>query len=304
MIDSRGNPFEVPGRWLRVNLHAHTTRSDGHMSPVDVAAWYWMHDYCVLALTEHEHLFEEEIPNTPPDKLLLPGVETTWKLGDGHEVDVLILGTTAMVKHLLQLAQSRARTLNSLQHLLEKARQVGAFTILAHPRWSNLDPKLVTAFSNCGAFEIYTHCAELENRTGFSVEYWERALIEGYRLWGVATDDSHGDLPDLGGGWIYLKTDEINVASILEALRLGWFYASNGAEFHDIRVGKGYVVVSADSEATISIVLDNREKREFRISAASGKVEARIPQTVRFVRIQCRTKSGKFAWTNPIFVGD
>ena len=33
-----GNPFLVPGRWYRGNLHMHSTNSDGAKSPADAVA--------------------------------------------------------------------------------------------------------------------------------------------------------------------------------------------------------------------------------------------------------------------------
>jgi len=50
------DPFQLPGRWYRGNLHTHTTNSDGALSPAQVAAWYCGHGYHFVALTDHERV--------------------------------------------------------------------------------------------------------------------------------------------------------------------------------------------------------------------------------------------------------
>src|SRR5438128_974718 len=46
-------PFSSPGRFWRGNLHTHSTRSDGHLPPEQVCAFYREAGYDFLALTDH-----------------------------------------------------------------------------------------------------------------------------------------------------------------------------------------------------------------------------------------------------------
>ena len=52
------NPFASPGNWYRANLHAHTTLSDGSLSPPDCLEFYRRSGYHILALTDHWHVAE------------------------------------------------------------------------------------------------------------------------------------------------------------------------------------------------------------------------------------------------------
>ena len=47
------NPFELPGRWYKANLHTYTSSSDGAISPEARVAQYRRAGYEVLALTDH-----------------------------------------------------------------------------------------------------------------------------------------------------------------------------------------------------------------------------------------------------------
>ena len=46
-------PFDKPGRFFKGNLHTHSTRSDGGLSPGEVVAAYRARGYDFLSLTDH-----------------------------------------------------------------------------------------------------------------------------------------------------------------------------------------------------------------------------------------------------------
>jgi hypothetical protein len=52
-LDARTPPGGAPLRWLRGNLHCHTTASDGRLSPQATADWFRGAGYDFLALTDH-----------------------------------------------------------------------------------------------------------------------------------------------------------------------------------------------------------------------------------------------------------
>ena len=47
------DPWSTDGTWLRCALHAHTNRSDGELTPRDLAGHYARAGYDVLAMTDH-----------------------------------------------------------------------------------------------------------------------------------------------------------------------------------------------------------------------------------------------------------
>ncbi|MCZ7546512.1 MAG: hypothetical protein M5R40_24625 [Anaerolineae bacterium] len=71
--------FRKPGRWLRVNTHAHTVNSDGTYTPEEAVARY--RDtlrYHALAITDHRHA-------TPVDGLVADGED--FCVIPGNELD-------------------------------------------------------------------------------------------------------------------------------------------------------------------------------------------------------------------------
>ena len=136
------NPFRIPGQWVRANLHTHTTRSDGTLDPRDVAQWYWNNGYDVLALTEHDVFFQEDLQLVASDKLLLPGVETTWMPGPS-KMHVLIFGAISSLETALATIERSARSWDELKTFLNVAHELHIVSVIAHPSWSKLDRKSV-----------------------------------------------------------------------------------------------------------------------------------------------------------------
>src|SRR5215217_5318219 len=70
----------VEGVWLRCQFHAHTTESDGWLSPPMLRRYHALAGYDVLAITDHDRL--TEIP--PPHR------------GFGEDDGLLVLGGTEL----------------------------------------------------------------------------------------------------------------------------------------------------------------------------------------------------------------
>ena len=69
------NPFEFSGEWLKGNLHTHTTRSDGSLTPQERVDAYEKMGYDFLALTDHGHT--ADLGALSPGRLtVLRGIET------------------------------------------------------------------------------------------------------------------------------------------------------------------------------------------------------------------------------------
>jgi hypothetical protein len=65
-------PFDgQPGVWLRCALHAHTTGSDGWLTPTMLRRYHAIAGFDVLAITDHDHF-------TPA-----PGATTTYSCSVG-----------------------------------------------------------------------------------------------------------------------------------------------------------------------------------------------------------------------------
>jgi hypothetical protein len=77
----------------RGNIHTHSTRSDGHQSPAEVAEWYRSHGYQFLVLSEHNVFADpDELKEDGPGFVLIGGEEiTAHGAGEGVHVNALCI---------------------------------------------------------------------------------------------------------------------------------------------------------------------------------------------------------------------
>src|SRR3954447_401458 len=84
------SPFDVSGVWLRCALHAHTTNSDGELSPEMLVRHYEWAGYDVLAITDH--WVRTDVPSTRK-LLVIPSAELNAVAPTReHDAHVVALG--------------------------------------------------------------------------------------------------------------------------------------------------------------------------------------------------------------------
>jgi predicted metal-dependent phosphoesterase TrpH len=176
--------------WLRGNLHAHTTFSDGVKDPTQLIDAYESLGYDFLAITDHESWIDDRywdaLPRLSSRLLLFHGIELNWPRFDQH------IGRVVGDRETLHVLNHPARYRLSVAQTLERIRRIGAGGIA-------LDAIEVTD-------------------TGRRQSLYESAEIP---LVKVATDDAHGPI-HFGKAWIEVDARRSRDA-IIRAIRAGQF---------------------------------------------------------------------------------
>lgn len=276
------------GQWLRGNLHAHTTRSDGAREPQAVVDDYAGRGYGFLMLSDHDIYTgpEDHAALNSRGLLLIPGNEIT-KGGS----------------HLLHVgADRRVEPHADRQRVMDAVNGRQGFVIVNHPNWQeNFGhcpiERLREWDGYCGV-EIYNGVIGRLEGSPYALERWEALLSEGRRVWGFANDDSHR-AEDVGLGWNMAYVREPTPAGVIEALHAGRFYASTGVEIRDIRVdGKTIRIETNDAERVVA-----HTRWGHRLAVADGPgLEIEVPNDVPYVRFTCWGRGERFAWTQPFWV--
>jgi hypothetical protein len=237
----------------RGNIHTHTTRSDGHQSPVEVATWYRYHGYQFLSITDHDVLVDPaDVADVEgPGFVLIPGEEISSTATE-KPVHVQAL----CIDHLI--ASGHFDTpLAALTSALAAVRAQNGFAVVNHPNfsWAFGLPDLAP-LTGPYALEIWSghpsvHSAGDATRPSHEA-MWDELLTRGRRVTAVAVDDVHTLVPTGAGGdalpgqaWIQ-TFGELGRAPICDALRNGRLYASSGVAFRRIRVEPGRFTVWVD----------------------------------------------------------
>jgi hypothetical protein len=275
------SPFAENGLWIKAGFHCHTKLSDGGKTPEDTAEYYRAKGYGCLGVTDHSRVADIEALSR--DDFLC--INSTENGGRPEIIGVCV-----------------SRSLDSKLSLQERAKglaEQGAFTIIAHPTLSAVTPDTLIDCTNIMALEVYNAYCEEAYANGIATELWDMLLGSGKRLWGVAGDDAHLNTSkryysDAGKAWVQIWAEKFSSQDVLNALRRGSFYSSQGPKFHSIHVDNSEIYIECDPVSQI------RWK-------TYGLTASKIPQGFKpngFVRIELVDEKGKKAWTNAFFQSD
>jgi len=290
-----GNMWSEGGRWLKGNIHTHTSNSDGDCSVREIAALYARQGFDFVFLTDH---YKRTIPPKGIRKpLLIPAeeIDFSFKKRSHHFV---CLG----VKKAWQKKYGRFHT---PEQLLERAEREGVFLVEAHPYWCGT-PSPCCIYRNgrvCPGMEVYNSVCDHEIGKGYSAAHWDDLLDAGHRVLGFAVDDTHHRV-NIAGGWIMVKSKSLSQNAILAAIKAGNFYSSQGPVIKSVSAAGRDLKVRCSPSARINFI-SNRSFGHSCFAAKKPLQEAAwtAPQHVRYVRIEVIDKRGKTAWSNPLFFG-
>lgn len=274
----------------RVNLHTHTTRSDGAATPEEAIACYRHEGYDAIALTDHWAFGKSKIAEN--GLLLLSGIEydtkTTTKDGLFHIVGIGMHKDPCLPHDA------------TVQEMIDGIKREGGFAILAHPAWSLNTPEQILPLQSIDATEIYNSVSGVHMSKRPDSSLIVDMLGAAGRLYPlIGADDTHYYDNDAFGAWIMVKADECTQDAILQALRRGDFYATQGPEVHLRREGDEFVVSCSPCSEIVFLSDRAWSRRVFRGEALTTAYYKPV-ENETFVRAVVTDGNGKTAWTNPI----
>ena len=298
------NPYAelTGGQWLKGNLHAHTSKSDGARAHQVVIDDYAGRHYDFLMISDHDvYASGEDLSRYDArGMVLVPGNEIT-----ANGPHLLHVGADRPVP------PSRQRQQVILDILAADAAargrgEPGSFAIVNHPNWLcwHENPESATLeqlreWIGYAGIEIYNGTIGGLNGSSYATDKWDMLLAAGRRLWGFANDDSHHPTEDVGLGWnmVYARTKTL--PDIMDALRHGRFYASTGVVISNIQIEGTTVRIETENAERI-VALQEIGKRF--AQSDSNTIEVEIPPEAGYVRFECWGKGERFAWTQPLFI--
>jgi hypothetical protein len=300
-------PFEGDGVWLRCALHAHTTNSDGELSPEMLVRHYDWAGYDVLAITDH---WVRTVERSTRKLLVIPSTELNATCGSsGDDAHVLALGVEA--------DPIPPDSFAPLQEVVDWIRHNGGLPYLAHTYWSGLRTAQWESCEGLLGLEVWNTGCELEVGRGDSSIHWDEALEGGAALQGLATDDSHHPGYDSGFAWTMVCAVDRSQEAVLDALRAGRFYGSTGPTIESVELDGNAVVVRCSPAQSVTLV--TARHRGARANAgrlgypnastilerdSAGLITAcrlEKPPLAPFGRVVVSDTRACRAWTNPLW---
>lgn len=284
--------YSTDGNWYKGNTHIHSIKSDGGLDYHQLAKQYAEAGYSFLVFTDHWYVSTAESIKDF-DLLAINGVEIDGKDQTGANYHVVGFGFEE-----LELDGK------SFMPALELLREKNALRILAHPYWmgNSIDDALRHNFDGV---EVYNNVCHFLNGKSSGAFHWDCLLKNNHNVLGFSVDDAHirAEYPTWNGGWIMVNADSLTKENMLEAIRKGDFYSSQGPEFKHIKTSESAVKISTSKVKEIRLVGSNSSGQRIAASDEAGLREAEFDITGSngYLRLEIEDYQNRRAWTNSLF---
>ena len=307
------SPFDGPGRFWRGNLHAHSTRSDGHLSPAALREAYRAAGYDFLAITDH---FLERYGHPLADRAV--GGATGGSADGRRELTTLIAAElhagrigTGESWHLLGIGLpadfAPPRDDESGPELARRALAGGAFVAAAHPAWYGATVTEIESLGPIHAIEIWNATVADLNDRADSRYVLDQLLARGGRYFAIATDDAHftAARDDAHRAWVWVRSVDSRPETLLAALKAGRFYSSTGPEIHELGLdGRNRLSVRCSPVEWIFVTGRGRASIGIRGESLRDAVVDLAELEGPWVQVTLRDAAGGRAWSNPIWLSE
>ena len=298
-------PSKNSTNYFKGNLHGHSNHSDGALKPNEVVTKYKNLGYDFICLSEHlwkgEKFANELVLDTTylneNDFIVIPSAELHCK-GKKYVKNEL----WHIVANGLPVDFKCADDKETAHDLIQRAIDNGAFVTIAHPEWYMLTFDECMSVSHAHGVEIYNHSCHIEAARGFGTATVDYLLQEDKKIYLTATDDSHFRMPDGGGGWVMVASENLNENSILDSLKAGKYYSSTGVEIIKCEMDNNLVKIQTSPAENITLV--GRGSRSLSVNG-NNITEAIFDLNqldTNWFRISIIDNFGRFAWLNPVWL--
>jgi hypothetical protein len=301
-MDNMRRLFSRPGRFYKGNVHAHSTRSDGKLSPEEVVAAYRDRGYDFLVLTDHFlQQFDYPITDTRPFR----AASFTTLLGAELHAPRIASGLDwHLVSAGLPIDFSPPALEETGPMLAARAAEAGAFIGLAHPARYQLTLEDALSVEAAHAVEVYNHGSAQWNDRGESWYLCDLLLSRGRRITAYAADDAHfiGSRPAAFAAWTQVWAEELTPEALLAALKEGSYYSSQGPELHSFTLNEGEITVTSSPCEAILLSGPSAHAWQARGEALTSATFSLEGFERAYCRITLIDAKGKRAWSNPIWL--
>lgn len=203
----------------RVELHNHTSESDGNMSVGELVKYMTESNVDAVAITDHNTISGHKKGNAFVSENDLPieiikGVELTTYYGH-----ILCL-------NLDEYIDWDDINCNKPERLFERVKSKGGLVGIAHPfsdgapfckgcKWE-MD---INDYTKVDFIEIFNNPEDLHKVNGKAIDIWEKLILEGYKIAATTGMDLHGKLDMNNNFHTYIDVNANIEESISDALK-------------------------------------------------------------------------------------
>lgn len=307
----------------KANLHCHTIYSDGKLTPEEIKTAYTQQGYHIVAFTDHrcyqwhnklcDHNFvalaalEVDI-NAPLSKTFQPNSPNDFSRVKTYHLNLYDCIPEQFQEEKIKnlLPEKRYYDIDYINDYIDKMKKYGFITCYNHPFWSLQTYDDYKNLKGLWGMEIYNYGCEHDGLYGFNPQCYDEMLRIGNRLFCVATDDNHNQLPfgdplcDSFGGFTMIQAEELTYKAVIHSLLNGTFYSSMGPEIYELSVEDGVLQIRTSPVEKIYVITSGRNcyKKVADLGQTITQATFVLDGTEGYIRIQIRDSKGLYACSN------
>ncbi len=271
--------FPKEGAFYKANLHAHTTVSDGKMTPSEAKEIYKSNGYSVLAITDHgimhphKELNDDEFvvitgveggkqkgnyylePTThfclyakDPDACTYPSFDPRWI---NEDVERKIKPEYLGIMRKFQPKRFVYGT-DDMNRIIDECNKNGFLVCYNHPLGSLQNFSFYGGLKGLWGIECYNGNSE-DKGYDEDMRAYDDILCEGERsIFPIASDDAHR-AEGCFKGFVMIKAKALTYDLIMKALENGDFYASTGIIINDLYLENKVLHIDCDGADEITL---------------------------------------------------
>ena len=299
------------GHFYKVNMHCHTSVSDGNHTPEEVKKYYKNLGYSAVCYSDHD-VFVGHKELCDDEFIALHACEVSIKHDryDSAPLFMPVYHFNVIAKDQdnlnlpLYAREEKKYTLEWVNAYLEEVAEAGFLINYNHPEWSLQNAYDYTELNNIHSFELINTSCNLYN-DNTSIHY-HSMLRTGKRIAPTAGDDNHGR-KECGKAWTMIQADELTYDSLIAAYERGDCYASEGPEFLSLIVEDNKIKVKTSPVTRIALLSEGRYVRgvDSRTETYTEVEFLYEPEKMgRFFRIEIKDEAGYKAFSNAYYIDD
>lgn len=322
---------------FKANLHCHSNRSDGKLSPEALKQAYQERGYQILAITDHEAP-KSHAALSEDGFLLLTGYEAYIR-PDSHcaynifapeihlnlfardpDNESIVCFNPYYCKYiseeekesLRKVGSQRVReyTVDYINAFIQTARDHGYLVSYNHPVWSMESEERILAYEGIFSMEMVNGSSHIVNNLEYNGPLYQKLLQAGKRIFVHSSDDNHNKSPfedpkcDSFVGATVVLADELQYDAVIDAMEAGEMYSTMGPTFSEVSFDGETVHVECSDVSVISCRFGSC-KKVFSVRAPEGETvcsaDFKLHPNARYVQISIMDSRGRYADTRGYF---
>lgn len=332
------------GNFYKVNMHSHSTLSDGQFTPEELKEMYMARGYSAIAFTEHSWNYDVNYL-TDENFVAIRSYEFDISNVHGTAFEALYEGTPVApdhyeAVHMNLFAKSPDNdkvvcvapgklpkknpdkvdpaqivgtddflpefSVNAINRVIKTANENGFLVVYNHPHWSLNNFELYSKLKGLHGLEIVNGASHRSSDMDFVPHVYDQMSRAGQRLICVGGDDNHRP-HHVGIAWTMVKADKLDYESLMGAIERGDCYASTGPEIKELYVEDGVVTVRCSEAVGVFMTTVGRRK-PYKVMDEGGEyiteAQLKLAPTDIYFRITVKDERGNRATSRVYYLDE